>query len=298
MSTRAMAGRIAVWAALLVSLAGRTAYGQDNPLPDSLLARAQRLVREGNGARGFALLDSLVRVHGDGSSARAQALYWRAGLSPDSTAAEGDYIAIIVDHALSPFAADALLRLGQIEYLRGTRGEAVAHFERLVLEHRASSAAADGWFWLGRARIENNDLPGGCVALDSARRRIPADNVETLNRVAFVSQPCRGLADMRATSAPPVAPPDTRADSTPAPTRPAGRRFSAQVGALKTNAEAERLVRSLKSKKYTARIDTLTPLFHVRIGTFASRAEAVSLVSKLKREKIDAIVVEATRREP
>ncbi len=288
---------LAVWAAVLgLPGAGATARAQGVPsLPDSLFVRAQRLVKEGDGTRGLVLLDSLVRTNREGTNARAQALYWRATLAKDSTAAEGDYIAIVVDHALSPYAADALLHLGQIEYSRGSRSAAVAHFERLVLEHRASSAAADGWFWLGRARVENNDLSNGCVALDSAKRRIPAGNVELLNRVAFVAQPCRGLADARAAAA--ATPPVTSSDTVP-PAKPPARRYSAQVGALKTSAEAERLVRSLKLKKHEARIDTLPPLFKVRIGSFASRAEAASLVSKLKREKIDAIVVEATRREP
>lgn len=300
MNSRSSA-RIVVVASFFALLAhGATAEAQDNPppLPDSLFVRAQRLVREGDAARGRALLDSLVRTSREGTEARAQALSWRAALATDSTTAEGDYIAIVVDHALSPYAANALLRLGQIEYARGSRSAAVAHFERLVLEHRASTAAADGWFWLGLARMGNNDAVNGCVALDSAKRRIPASNVELLNRVSFVAQPCRALTDARATPAtPPVTPPATPPDTTTATERSVGRRWSAQVGALKTNGEAERLVATMKTKGYTARIDKLA-LYHVRIGTFASRAEAVALVSKLKRAKVDAIVVEATPREP
>jgi hypothetical protein len=275
---------------LLIGGVAAGAQGNSPPLPDSLFLRAQRLVAEGDAVTGRAILDSLVRVNRDGTSARAQALYWRAALAPDSTSAENDYIAIVVDHSLSPYAADALLRLAQFAYVRGNRSAAITHLQRLVLEHRTSAAAPEGWYSLGIARIADNDVPNGCAALDSAKHRIPASNVELLNRVMFVSQPCRALADAR-----PAPPPAT--DSTATTERPAGRRWSAQVAAFRTSAEAERLVRALKDKGRTARVDTLK-LYHVRVGSFASRTEAVTLVSQLKRDKIDAIVVEATRREP
>lgn len=260
-------------------------------LPDSLFQRAQRLVRGGDAARGSALLDSIVRATRDGTNLRAQALYWRAILAADSSGAEADLIAIIVDHPLSPQAADALLRLGQTEYARGARSSALMHLERLVLDHRSSDAAVDGWFWLGLTRIAGNDLPNGCIALDSAKQRIPPENVELLNRVSFVAQPCRALAEARAvTPAPDTARP-------PAASAPA-RRWSAQVAAFKTSGEAARMVRELAAKGHNARIDTLRPLFHIRVGSYATRAEASALAARLKREKIDAIVVEATRREP
>jgi hypothetical protein len=286
---------VAAAAIALLPLVTSPAQGQGTAaLPDSVFQRAQRLVRSGDAARGGALLDSLVGATREGTNQHAQALLWRASLSSDSSRAEGDLIAIIVDHALSPYAADALLRLGQIEYARGARASAVLHLERLVLEHRASAAAPDGWFWLGLTRIASNDVVNGCVALDSAKRRIPTTNVELLNRVTFVAQPCRAIADARAASAAATSPPDT----TTAPPKPETRRWSAQVAAFRTSAEAARMVQSLTSKGHRARIDTLRPLFHVRVGAYATRAEAASLVARLKRERIDAIVVEATRREP
>jgi cell division protein FtsN len=58
------------------------------------------------------------------------------------------------------------------------------------------------------------------------------------------------------------------------------------------------MIISMKDKGHVARIERPTALYHVRVGSFASRAEAVRLVSRLKLERIDAIVVEATRREP
>jgi hypothetical protein len=262
-------------------------------LPDSLFQRAQRLFRSGDAAGGATLLDSIVRSTRGGTDAQAQALYWRATLTPDSTIAESDYVAIIVDHALSTYAADALLRLGQIEYARGAHALALNHFERLVLEHRSSASAADGWFWLGLTRMRANDPVNGCIALDSAKNRIPESNVELLNRVAFVAQPCAALVAQRADTAVSTPPPPP-----PPPPPPSSSRWSTQVAAFRTSADAERMVRALVQKGHAARVDTSPPFYRVRIGSFATRAEAVSMVAKLKRENIDAIVVEATRREP
>jgi hypothetical protein len=61
---------------------------------DSLYARAQRLVSAGHADSGRALVDSLVQATRDGSRARAQALFWRATLAPDSASAERDFLVL------------------------------------------------------------------------------------------------------------------------------------------------------------------------------------------------------------
>jgi septal ring-binding cell division protein DamX len=205
---------------------------------------------------------------------------------------------------LSPYAADALLRLGQREYSRGARTEAITHLQRLVLEHRSSSAAAEGWLWLGYAKIANNDGVNGCIALDSARKRIPSTDVELLNRIAYITQSCRADNRVAAAGADTVRKSDpTRTDDVATDSARSrkdaapGGKYAVQVGALKTKVEADRLVARMKEKGHTARIDK-TDLYKVRIGSFQTRAEASKLVATLKREKIDAIVVEVPRRGP
>ena len=224
------------------------------------------------------------------SDARAEALFWRATVAADSQSAQADYLTIVVDHALSPRAADALLRLGRSELSHGDREAALRHLERLVLEHATSTAATDGWYWLGRTRILDNDLAGACVALDSALSRLPESEIERRKPVQYYSQPCKNLvvppvpATALDTSA--AAPPkrDTtvaavRGDSTPVTPRrdttPPGRRdsapakpkYSVQIAAYETRAGAEALVKKLTARGYEARVDSLK-LFHVRIGMY------------------------------
>ena len=257
--------------------------------PDAAFRRAQSMVGKGDSAGARALVDSLVRAAREGSDARANALFWRATFAPDPRAARADYLIITVDYAFSPRAADALLRLAIAEYASGDRPAALRHLDRLILEHPASNAAADGWYRLGRARIDDGDVAAGCIALDSARARLTPADVERSTQVAYYKQRCRALVAAPA-AAPVAAPP-------PADTVASTPRWSVQVAAYKTKAEAERLVKTLKARGYEARVDELT-LFHVRIGAYEKRADATALVVELKAQRINAIVVEATRRGP
>jgi len=277
------------------------AVAQTATRADSVFARARRLVNEGAGTEGRALIDSLVRSTKDGSAERADALYWRAALAPDAAAAQRDYVLITVDYSLTPRAADALLGLAQLEYARGDRAAARRHLERMVLEHPQATSITEAWYWLGRTRIDLGDVAAGCQALDSARKALPASEVERRNMVDYAAQSCRNLPPAGATPpAPPTvtAPPSTTTTATAsAATRGA---WTVQVAAFKTKAEGERLVSSLKARGHEARViepfGSGATLYRVRIGFYATRADAVAVVAKLKAQRIDAIVAETEAR--
>ena len=304
---------VGVLLGLLLSAAA--ARGQQAP-PDSVFRRAQRLANEGASAESRQLLDSLVRVSADGSEARAEALFWRATFAPDSQSAQTDYLTIVVDHALSPRAADALLRLGRFEFEHGDRESAARHLERLVLEHASAGVAGEGWYWLGRARLLDGDLAGGCAALDSALSRLPESDVERRRPAQHYAQPCKDLAPgptasvaSDSTATPKRASGGARGDTanlarreSAAPpgrrdTAPAKPKFSVQIAAYDSRAGADLLAKKMIARGYTARVDSLK-LFHVRIGLYATRADAVVVANKLKQQGQAAIVVEVERREP
>jgi cell division septation protein DedD len=283
--------------------------GQPPAVPDSLYRRAQRMVADGDAVRGRALLDSLVRATRDGTPERANALFWRATLAADTPSAQRDYLIIAIDYALTPRAADALLRLAQIDLTGGNRSSAHQRLERLVLEHPTTPAATEGWFFLGGARRDEGDLAGGCAALDSVRARLAPTDVERRNQVDFQSRPCRdlvntpppsggaapppGLTPPRTNTGPPQAAPDSV--RTPPPDQP---QWSVQVAALRTQREGDSLVEQLRGRGHTARIAHIPPYYRVRVGFFKTRQEASALAATLKRQGFDAIVVEAERREP
>lgn len=292
-------------AAASVAFCGLTVRGagaQTAPpaIPDSLYERARRLVEEGDGARGRALVDSLLRLTRDGSPQRANALFWRASLAADTPSAQRDYLLITVDYALTPRAADALLRLAQIDLTAGNRAGARQRLERLVLEHPTTTASAEGWFYLGVVRRDEGDLANGCAALDSARTRLSAGDVERRNRVDFEAQRCRTLPQQSAPPpTPPGAPPGALPVRVPPPDTvkpPTGPQWSVQVAAFRTQAEGDALARTLRARGYEPRVVHLEPYFRVRIGMFNTRQEAAALVTRLRAERTEAIVVEAERR--
>ena len=109
---------------------------------DSIFRRARRLVSDGNGASGRALVDSMIRTSAEGTAAYGDAIFWRGALAETAADAERDYRRVIVEYPLSPYADDALLSLAELEQARGDRTAAYQHLQRFVREHPVSPARA------------------------------------------------------------------------------------------------------------------------------------------------------------
>ena len=80
------------------------------PANDSLYRRARKLVLEGNGAAGRALVDSLLARATTGTAEYGDALYWHGALSATLADAERDYRRVIVEYPLAFYADDARSR--------------------------------------------------------------------------------------------------------------------------------------------------------------------------------------------
>ncbi len=116
---------------LALGVASATAGAQrpatDSSVTDTMFLVAQRLVSEGRGAEGRALMDSLLAAAVAGSPKYAEALFWHASLAATAADAERDYRRLSVEFPLSPRAEDALMRLAQMEIARGDRALAMRH---------------------------------------------------------------------------------------------------------------------------------------------------------------------------
>jgi cell division septation protein DedD len=289
---------------------------------DSLVTRAQRLVSDGDGAAGRALLDSVITASKEGSPEYVSALFARAMLAESADEARKDYLRIAVDYANSPRAEDALLRLAQLELARSDRDAAKRYLERLALEHPTGASRAQGAYWLGRVLIDEGAMLPACAALAEAKTRVAPSDFELSNQITYYSRPCAAAqhaadsvrADsigkvMQAAKADSIARADSVAKADAAakkksaaarkadtrkvaapPVKGAG--WSAQVAAYDTPEDAQRLAKRLVDRGYEARVTNEKP-FRVRIGKYARRDEAIELVQKLKDAKITAIVVEA-----
>jgi cell division septation protein DedD len=174
------------------------------PLPatDSVFRRARRLVSEGDGATGRALVDSLLRAAPEGTPAYGDALFWRGALAETAADAERDYRRVIVEYPLSPYSDDALLSLAELEQARGDRAAAYQHLQRFVREHPASPARARAGLGAARLAFEQHDSGRGCAMISEARASTGANDVELRNQIEYYGSHC---ATTTATAAPSAA---------------------------------------------------------------------------------------------
>ncbi len=302
----------------------------DTIVTDTIYLHAQRLVAEGQGDSGRAIVQRQLETAPTGSPAYVEALYWRGALAATTADAERDLKRIIIDYVLSPRVDDALLRLAQLEMVRGDRVQALAHLERLVLEHPTSVSRAKASYWLGRVLLEDGKLPRACVRLAEAKRLAPPNDAELRNQVDYYAQRCVGVdtsivistqpvpssqpvTAQSLPSAQPVLPaprpitPATPPVSSTVPSVPAAREpvvraqtirqeYTVQVAAFPTRGAANALEGRMKARGYSARVIASGSLYRVRIGRYASRSDAAAVARELRAKHIDSFVVEAEPR--
>lgn len=278
-------------------------------------ARARRLVSDGNGALGRALVDTMLAVSTPGTPAYAEALYWRATLAERSSDAERDYRQIAVEYAQSPRAVDALVRLAQLDLVRGQPAAARAHLTRVLRDHADAPSRARAHFWLARAALDANDARGACDALSDAagaaepggdlarqvvalRTRVPRCTLRVAvgsadSATKVVPNSRESVVGSRESG---VAPRLPTTDSRP-PAVTASRVFTVQLAAYDTRPGADAMAARLVKRGIDARVVAggATPdagPFRVRVGRFATRAEAAAAMRELKGKGLGGFVAD------
>ena len=84
-------------------------------------------------------------------------LYWRGLLAESGIDAERDWRRLLLEVPMSPRAEDALLRLAQLDLLRGHPADSRALLERMVRDYAEPSSQARAHFWLAKAWFDEND---------------------------------------------------------------------------------------------------------------------------------------------
>jgi len=192
--------------------------GSSAPLPatDSIFRRARRLVSEGDGTAGRALVDSLLRAAPEGTPAYGDALFWRGALAETAADAERDYRRVIVEYPLSPYSDDALLSLAELEQARGDRAAAYQHLQRFVREHPASPARARAGLAAARLAFEQHDNSHGCAMISEARASVGTSDVELRNQIEYYGSHCSTATASASPATPPAVAPRSTANVTPA----------------------------------------------------------------------------------
>jgi cell division protein FtsN len=279
---------------------------------DSVFAQAQRLVAEGRGEEGRALVERTLASAPAGSSQYAAALYWRGVMAPTAAEAERDLRRVIVEFPLSANADDALLRLAQLEIARGDRVRATEHLERLLAEHPASDVRPRAQLTIARMQLDAGQLAPACAQLRDAAASTPASAIELRNQIAFMQQRCAGVtADTRVA--------ETRASHGEAvATRPAQRTAPRQASGPVDTAVAQPRADSIPPSAAAGEAaatpatppsgappatsaTTAKPVtaasggFSVQVGAFSSRAQADKVRQGLMGRGYEARVVPGPR---
>jgi septal ring-binding cell division protein DamX len=270
--------------------------------------RAQRLVNDGNGGPGRFVVDSLVEAADPGSTAEAQALFWRATLALTWAEAQRDYLRVMLEHERSPLAAESMFRLAQGELAGGDRAAAQRYFERIAREAPEAPIRGEASLWHGRMLIERGARATGCPVLREGRRRVSEAQVELVNQYDYLLQGCPPEAGTPTVAATGATPPSAPAPSAPtASTRTSTSssvpraptvgpsttsQWSVQLAAFQTRGEAEGMIKRLGARGYgELRVDGEAPPFRVRMGRFATREEAqCALAAYRTKEKGDGFV--------
>lgn len=226
----------------------------------------------------------------------ARALMLRAQLAPDPETAEPDYLAVVIGYPTSPYAPQALLRLGQGLLADGDATRAAAYLERLVADYPGRPERLPALLWLARA---NNAARRPGPACSAARRGIQDARDPDMRAMLEVeaAASCAVGADAQQPEQPaertPARPPTQRPQEEPAAAQAPSGNISVQAGAFRYRESADRLMEQLREAGHEPRLVRVpnSGLLRVRVGRFASDEEARLLIDRLHEQGFDAVLV-------
>lgn len=242
----------------------------------------------------------------------ARALTLRAQLAPDPTAAEPDYLAVVLGYPASPHAPEALLRLGQGILATGDAARSAAYLGRLVTDYPGRPQRLTGLLWLARANSAARRPGAACTAAREGLRdatdpdlaamlRVEAATACSASTAADAATPGGLAGGLPGAGAPPARPAGPPAGTTTPAAGAGGARigdpvdgeWAVQSGAFRYLAGAERLVGKLEEAGYSPRLVRVprSDLLRVRIGRFTSADSAAALVARLRSQGFDAVAV-------
>ena len=286
------ARRLALVLASLLACAAGGARAQDDPV----IQNAVRLAGEGRGDEARRLVNAELAKARVGEPAWVEALYWRARIAATGDSAERDLRRVAIEYPTSRWADDALLQLAQLAMAAGNPVSAFALAQRLRSDYPDSDLRPRAALWAGRAAFDTGDPRGACALLDSAGTEGAAD-VEFANQVAFYRARCAALPAPPPPGAapavqPPAGGPPPHADTArpqpavpPAPrAAPARGAFAVQAAAVRTAAEADRILRKLRGAGFTARVLIgADHLRRIRVGSYATESGARDARAAVRR---------------
>jgi hypothetical protein len=264
--------RLAAFFALFLALAPSPARAQDDPR----LREALRLAQDGASDSARVVVNNLLKTIPPTDTLYPQVVYTMGLVSRNVEDMRRNYTRVSVEYANSTWADDALYRLGLLDYASGNLAGAVRQMDRIRSDYPDSPLIPTAAEWAARALFDQRKPREACDWLSTAMSRI-GDDVELRNRLEFLTGRCANL------SAADTAKPDTtRKDTATSQPAPLKSGFSVQIGAVNTQAAADKLAANLKGAGFTPHIVKDGALLKVRTGPWADRAKAQAVAAQVR----------------
>jgi len=258
--------RLCVVVAVL-ALTARTAAAQNDPR----LVEALRIAQEGGSDSARALVNNLLKLTPPTDTTYPQMLYTMGLVSRSVEEMRRNYSRVAVEYATSTWADDALFRMALLDYAAGNFAGVSRQLDRLRNDYPDSPVIAAAAEWAARALFDQKNPQDACAWLTLGIQRAGED-VELKNRLEYLNGRCAAL---------PVGGPE-RADS--GPVQPPGRTgFGVQVGAVNTQAGADKLSSQLKTAGFPSYVVKEGTLFKVRAGPYPDRTKATTVAEQIRK---------------
>lgn len=265
--------RAAVLGVLLGLLVAHPAKAQTDPR----LVDVLRIAQEGASDSARGIVTRLLQQTPPTDSVYPQMLYTMGLVSRSVDEMRRNYTRVAVEYTNSSWADDAIYRLALLDYASGNLASAARQLDRIRNDYPDSPLLAPAAEWAARAFFEQKKVAEGCTWLALGIEHA-GDDVELKNRLDYLNGRCSVQG--------PVTAPDTAApEAKPSPAPTAARTgFGVQVGAVNTQAAADKLAKDLKDAGFTPYIVKEGPLFKVRAGPYPDRPKALQAAEQVRRK--------------
>ncbi|HSR91395.1 MAG TPA: SPOR domain-containing protein [Gemmatimonadales bacterium] len=242
---------------------------------DPRLVEAVRLAQEGMGDSARASVNRVLNQLTAADSLYPQTLYTLGLVSRSVDEMRRQYTRVAVEYTYSDWADDALVRLGMLDYAGGNPQGTLRQMEKVATDYPQSPLIPTAAVWAARAAFETRKPADGCRWVATGLAAAGSD-VELKNQLEFYNGRCAGGVPPESTQA--------AADTAkpPPPAKASREGYGLQVGAVTTQAAADKLLASLKAaglKGYAVKDGNL---LKVRAGPYPDRDKALAAIPKVR----------------
>ncbi|MGQ0703167.1 MAG: SPOR domain-containing protein [Gemmatimonadales bacterium] len=268
-----MMGNPLRWLPLVVLIPAVLPSGRLAAQSDLRLVDAVRLAREGRSDSARSVVARILASASPSDSAYPEILYTAGLVAATERERRLALRQVVVDHAQSAWADDALLRLAELDYATGNPEGTVRQADQLIRDYPDSPLQAAAALWGARAASDRRDPASACRLANLGLGAV-GSNVELRNQLEFQRQRCQGLLALRAESLRQDSLTRARGRAAQPPSRRAASGYYVQLSAVATQSAANVEIARAQRAGYQARAVRESGLYKIRLGPYRNRGEA------------------------